>query len=62
MKKANPTTRTDRIRRVFALALTLLLSLSVVTAALPAASAAAPLPPSNDEPRHTVCHLSLIHI
>ena len=56
MEKVIPITRTDRIRRAFAFALALLLSLSVVIAAAPQAFAASPLPPSNDEPRHTVCH------
>ena len=56
MEKAIPTKKIDRSRRVFALALALLLCLSVVTAAAPSAAAASPLPQSNDEPRHTVCH------
>ena len=47
---------TARINRAIAFALALLLCLSVVIAAAPKAAAVSPLPPSNDEPRHTVCH------
>ena len=50
------TARINRARRAIAFALALLLCLSVVIAAAPKAAAASPLPPSNDEPRHTVCH------
>ena len=50
------TKKTDRIKRAFAVALALLLCLSVVMAAAPHGAAASPLPQSNDEPRHTVCH------
>ncbi len=56
MEKTLPAKKTDRIRRAFALVTALLLCVSVLTAAAPKAAAASPLPPSNDEPRHTVCH------
>ena len=48
------TEKTARISRAFAFATALLLCLSVLLAAVPAAASA--LPPSNGEPRHTVCH------
>ena len=56
MEKVNPVKKTDSIRRAFALALALLIFVSLVIAISPEPAAASPLPQSNGEPRHTVCH------
>lgn len=44
------------IKRSAAFTLALLLCLSGIFAGAPEAAAASPLPPPNDETRHTVCH------
>lgn len=56
MEKVIPPGKTDRLKRVFSFALALLICVSGVFAAAPTVAAASPLPQSNDEPRHTVCH------
>ncbi len=56
MKKANLTEKDNRVKRVVSCAMAVLLCLSVVFAGVTEAMAASPLPPANDETRHTVCH------
>lgn len=55
MNKAFLTGKSNLIKRYVAFLMALLLCLSGVFAGVPAA-AASPLPPANDETRHTVCH------
>ena len=55
MKRQYQTEKNNLMNRYAAFVLALLLCLSGVFAGIPA-TAASPLPPANDETRHTVCH------